>query len=174
MSNDRVSNAMSPGPSYPSPTAAQVGAGAAPFYGQNGGSPSQIPTDLQRLQQADLGQEAAMMLSTPTNDVQHYTENDIPMDASMTEPTSQERMAQGVLSLDHGDVGPSSAARKRSKVSRACDECRRKKVRRHFAPFTNTSLTSYRFDATRHLTTSRSLVLAVGVQMCHADSVASP
>lgn len=51
------------------------------------------------------------------------------MDHNMVVTTSPDRMAQGVLGMEQvGDVDMSSAARKRSKVSRACDECRRKKV----------------------------------------------
>jgi hypothetical protein len=42
---------------------------------------------------------------------------------------SPQQMAQTVMSMEeHAMYGDDSASRKRSKVSRACDECRRKKV----------------------------------------------
>ena len=120
---------MASGPSYPSPTATQVADGAAPFYGQSGGSPSQIPVDLQRLQHADISHDASMLLDTPADHDSHYTEQDLPMDNSMVAPSSPGRMARGVLGMERVvEEDMSSAARKRSKVSRACDECRRKKV----------------------------------------------
>jgi hypothetical protein len=49
-----------------------------------------------------------------------------------TRPThSPQQMAHAVMSLEghHDPYDPNDPSRKRSKVSRACDECRRKKVR---------------------------------------------
>jgi hypothetical protein len=53
-----------------------------------------------------------------------------------TRPThSPQQMAQHVMGLEHHDpYDPNDPSRKRSKVSRACDECRRKKVRRSYLP----------------------------------------
>jgi hypothetical protein len=47
---------------------------------------------------------------------------------------SPQQMAHAVMSLEgqHDAYDPNDPSRKRSKVSRACDECRRKKVRRDF------------------------------------------
>ena len=46
-------------------------------------------------------------------------------------PSTPQQLAQRGLDVDQGQDGtnPDSSSRKRSKVSRACDECRRKKVR---------------------------------------------
>jgi hypothetical protein len=45
---------------------------------------------------------------------------------------SPQQMAHAVMSLEgpHDTFDPNDPSRKRSKVSRACDECRRKKVRK--------------------------------------------
>jgi hypothetical protein len=51
---------------------------------------------------------------------------------SPARPThSPQQMAHAVMSLEgqHDTFDPNDPSRKRSKVSRACDECRRKKVR---------------------------------------------
>jgi hypothetical protein len=47
---------------------------------------------------------------------------------------SPQQMAHAVMSLEgqHDAYDPNDPSRKRSKVSRACDECRRKKVCREF------------------------------------------
>lgn len=47
---------------------------------------------------------------------------------------SPQQMAHAVMSLEgpHDTFDPNDPSRKRSKVSRACDECRRKKVRKDF------------------------------------------
>jgi hypothetical protein len=47
---------------------------------------------------------------------------------------SPQQMAQHVMSLDGQDMysDHDGSSRKRSKVSRACDECRRKKVQLHY------------------------------------------
>lgn len=168
---------MSSGPSYPSPTAVQVGGGAAPFYGQNGGSPSQLPADLQRLQQADLSQDTSMMMAASMNGAEHYADHEIPMDDSMGGPTSPERLAQGVLNMEQGDVMATSAARKRSKVSRACDECRRKKVRRRDRGIMDRHhvyANLNRFDVTRLRITLMIHAQAAGGRMSLAASVGSP
>jgi hypothetical protein len=50
------------------------------------------------------------------------------------QPThSPQQMAHAVMSLEgqHDAYDPNDPSRKRSKVSRACDECRRKKVRKN-------------------------------------------
>lgn len=47
---------------------------------------------------------------------------------------SPQQMAHAVMSLEgqHDPYDPNDPSRKRSKVSRACDECRRKKVRKDY------------------------------------------
>lgn len=64
---------------------------------------------------------------------------------------SPQQMAQHVMSLEghHDHFDPNDPTRKRSKVSRACDECRRKKVRHSRPARPWLLLTSSRFDATQ-------------------------
>jgi hypothetical protein len=62
------------------------------------------------------------------------TMNAHPHFQSPARPThSPQQMAHAVMSLEgqHDAYDPNDPNRKRSKVSRACDECRRKKVRRN-------------------------------------------
>lgn len=126
---------MPPDQAYPSPSAAQVSGGSGPFFQQNG-DPGPIPNDLQQLQAAaDRSLDnASMVQSLGHGGYPHQPDDQNGM--VPVQPTSPERlaqgMAQGVLNMGDGQdfspvaqVGP----RKRSKVSRACDECRRKKVR---------------------------------------------
>jgi len=126
---------MAPDQSYPSPTAAQVSGGAGPFFQHNGDQSQIPPEDLQQLQAAaDRSLEAPLEVQGNGNDgyVQHHSgEHD---EMLQVQATSPERMAQGVLNMSDNqsqEYSPAEqgAARKRSKVSRACDECRRKKVR---------------------------------------------
>lgn len=61
------------------------------------------------------------------------------------EPSTPQQMAQQGLDADRGqNTDPS--AKKKSKVSRACDECRRKKVRKHTLPRTRLSIDEIRCD----------------------------
>jgi hypothetical protein len=77
---------------------------------------------------------------------------------SPARPThSPQQMAHAVMSLEgqHDIYDPNDPNRKRSKVSRACDECRRKKVRER-KPFNEGStLTDCRSAATRRARTDR-------------------
>ncbi|KAB8345906.1 hypothetical protein FH972_022961 [Carpinus fangiana] len=153
-------------PSYPSPTAAQVGSGAGPFYSQAGAEPTQLPHDLHQLQDADVARpqqphlgphaQAGVAYSPQSQPHAHQPDLQVQHHPDLLDPNSdraaQERLAQGVLSMSsdpaqqqqqqhtpHAPQGmplnayvedtPDSATRKRSKVSRACDECRRKKIR---------------------------------------------
>ncbi|KAK5162456.1 hypothetical protein LTR04_003710 [Oleoguttula sp. CCFEE 6159] len=131
---------MASGQSYPSPSQAQVGGGAGPFYGhQNDGGHAQadVPSDLQI--SADLSRAIAPMMGSSSNGghenaTQHHQQQNVFDDR---QPTSSEQMAQNVMGLqqDHSQAVEaqqtlgSASSRKRSKVSRACDECRRKKIR---------------------------------------------
>ncbi len=108
MSRAQVPN-MTRGPSYPSPSAAQM-AGGAPFYtNQPGQMPNQIATG--RSASYDDGSEIVNAVHS-----QSFQE--------------LQQAQQASPQLAHSGVGtPEPAAKKpRTKVSRACDECRRKKV----------------------------------------------
>ncbi|TKA68036.1 hypothetical protein B0A49_10611, partial [Cryomyces minteri] len=117
---------MASGQSYPSPTQAQVGGGAGPFYGhQNDGGHAQadVPSDLQI--SADLSRAIAPMMGSSSNGghenaTQHHQQQNVFDDR---QPTSSEQMAQNVMDLqpNHSQAveaqqTPGSASsRKRSK-----------------------------------------------------------
>lgn len=118
---------MAQNTSYPSPNSAQVGQG--PFYasqhqlpvGEDVQTPAPQPhhpppTSAERdVESGETNDRAQAVRSTP--DLRHL------------QIASPIQLAQGGLeSAQHYDPND-SASRKRTKVSRACDECRRKKVR---------------------------------------------
>ena len=129
---------------YPDPDTAQMGGASAGLYvNQNGnGSPPQqqqhVPTDPDLQLREDLSQHlqrTEMMLPggaqghqmNPPMNAQHH-----PLQTPSRPTHSPQQMAQSVMSLEeHSAYGEhdGGSSRKRSKVSRACDECRRKKIR---------------------------------------------
>ena len=120
---------MVSGTSYPSPTSAQIGEG--PFYA----SQHQIPAtdEMQLAQIARRGpsnsderdmdaEDRAQAARRHSQDLRH---------AQLTSP--QQLAQSGLDSTPNYDPNAAdSASRKRTKVSRACDECRRKKVCRQW------------------------------------------
>ena len=129
-------SSMTQNQSYPSPNAAQIGGAAGPFFGQNGGlSPPNMSTDMQL--SAELSRAAQPVMSSDANSVQDNGDpgTQLQHHTPIRQEPSPQQVAQGVMSLgEHPHPGFStpqdagSSSRKRSKVSRACDECRRKKV----------------------------------------------
>ncbi|EON68598.1 hypothetical protein W97_07856 [Coniosporium apollinis CBS 100218] len=132
---------MASGGSYPSPTQGQMSSGAGIYLGQNGNQAPQqdIPSELSLV--AELQRVTAPMMVSgppqahglPTN--HHEQQVHTPVQQHDTPP---EDLAHSVMALQQEQVygqqddfsdPNSSSARKRSKVSRACDECRRKKIR---------------------------------------------
>ncbi|KAF2020872.1 hypothetical protein BU24DRAFT_10138 [Aaosphaeria arxii CBS 175.79] len=132
---------MASGASY-TEADAQMGGGPGLYGNQNGGgSPSQ--------QQQHLSHDHD--LSSLSEGIAHIQRNNEMMDAGgpqahhmgasmnpahhqfQTPPRpapSPQQMAQTVMGLDeHNMFSDHDSSRKRSKVSRACDECRRKKIR---------------------------------------------
>jgi len=123
---------------------AQMG-GAQGAYTDHTDSPSaqqqqQQMTDPElRLQEnmQQLRDGGDMLHAHPQPQYQHITQMPSAMGAhahfqSPARPThSPQQMAHAVMSLEgqHDMYDPNDPNRKRSKVSRACDECRRKKVR---------------------------------------------
>jgi hypothetical protein len=125
--------------SYPSPTAAQTRAGAGPFYGNGGVSPSQD----QHAEVPQIQLSSEMEHINPDLQGNGHAHHD-----SIGAHNDHQQLAQSVMSLQepsHYQPMPGmhhsaamaaqaaaaelAAAKLRSKVSRACDECRRKKVR---------------------------------------------
>jgi hypothetical protein len=137
--NSREHSDMPPAPSYPSPNAAQIGQGTMQYYTNR-----QLTTD--ELLSAELSRETSgpgindgssngvhhgqsMVLGSsnaggadmgrPSSPDQHQQQHMLPF------PPSQQVGVDPNHDLSYGDQ---SARRKRTKISRACDECRRKKV----------------------------------------------
>ncbi|KAL4909006.1 hypothetical protein BDW74DRAFT_76258 [Aspergillus multicolor] len=138
--NSREHSDMPPAPSYPSPNAAQMGQGTMQYYTNR-----QLTTD--ELLSAELSREnsgpgindgssngvhhgqsmvlgssnaAGADIGRPPSPDQHQQQHMLPF------PPSQQVGVDPNHDLSYGDQ---SARRKRTKISRACDECRRKKVR---------------------------------------------
>lgn len=115
---------MAQSTSYPSPNSAQVGEG--PFYA----SQHHVPTeDVQTsAPQPRRAQPTTGGRDVETDERVQTVRN--PQELRHIQIASPQQIAQSGLesaqSYDHNSGDPSS--RKRTKVSRACDECRRKKV----------------------------------------------
>ena len=134
--------------SYPSPTAGPISDGNGPFFNQQQLRQQQL-RDQQRLPDPDSLQLTAQLSRSVapqmggTSDQPEYgnqtsgpvqshegIRQDEQLQAQPSQPYTQGNGAQA----GNGELDPSfgsgdlTAPRKRSKVSRACDECRRKKV----------------------------------------------
>ncbi|EAU33645.1 conserved hypothetical protein [Aspergillus terreus NIH2624] len=138
--NSREHSDMPPTTSYPSPNAAQMGQGAMQYYTNR-----QLTAD--ELLSAELSRETSTHgLPDASNNGVHHGQSMVlgasnPGGGDMGRPQSpdqhqQQHMLQFTPSQQVGvdpnhdlSYGDQSARRKRSKISRACDECRRKKVR---------------------------------------------
>jgi hypothetical protein len=138
--NSREASDMPPAPSYPSPNAAQIGQGTMHYYNR------QLTTD--ELLSAELSRETAggnladgssngihhgqSLVLDPSNagasDMGRASSEDQQHNTTFGFPPNQQVGVDPNHDLSYGDQ---SARRKRSKVSRACDECRRKKVGLH-------------------------------------------
>lgn len=137
--------------SYPSPTAAQTRAGVGPFYGNGDVSPHPDPKDGAHEVPSHMQLTTEMENINPDlhADGQEYVDEHQHIGAhSASEQLAQSALAQSVMSLAHPyqplqhstqqsiqnaadaaeAAAAAAAAKARSKVSRACDECRRKKV----------------------------------------------
>jgi hypothetical protein len=131
--------------SYPSPTAAQTRAGAGPFYGNGGVSP---PHGVKDISHNEVPQ---MQLGGEMENINPDLQGNGHQDHYAAAHDAHQQLAQSVMSLAHqpdpyqpvpttapsnqsaaasaaAAAAAAAAAKQRSKVSRACDECRRKKV----------------------------------------------
>jgi hypothetical protein len=159
-------------------TDAQLGGSAGLYGNQNGGTPPG-PTDPELQLQESLGQlrgASDMMHAGAPQGQQMGGLNAHHQFQTPPRPThSPQQMAQSVMSLeDHGMYGDhDSASRKRSKVSRACDECRRKKVGCRTRCMW-TSLMPSRFGAMRPARTVLRPARAASGPVRAANSVGSP
>ncbi|KAJ5612526.1 hypothetical protein N7510_005720 [Penicillium lagena] len=128
---------MPPAPSYPSPNAAQMAQGAMPYYSNRQLTDDELLTaELSReTSGANLGggssngvhQGQSMVLGSSNAGApdmgRHDSEDQ--HQQMLQFPPSQQVGVDPNHDLSYGE----QSARKRSKISRACDECRRKKVR---------------------------------------------
>lgn len=134
--NSREQNDMPPAPSYPSPNGAQMAQGAMPYY-----SNRQMTTD--ELLTAELSRDASGPgLGDGSGNGVHHGQSIVLGSSNagdMGRPSPEDQhQHQHMLQFTAGQqvgVDPNhdlsygeQSARKRSKISRACDECRRKKV----------------------------------------------
>jgi hypothetical protein len=140
--NSREQSDMPPGPSYPSPNGAQMAQGAMPYYSNRQMTADELlSAELSREtsgpglgdgsgngvhhgQGMVLGSSNAGDMGRPSNEDQHQHQHMLQF------PPSQQVGVDPNHDLSYGE----QSARKRSKISRACDECRRKKVRREPRP----------------------------------------
>jgi hypothetical protein len=188
--NSRDHPEMPPAPSYPSPNAAQIGQGTISYYT----SQRHLTADELHLS-AELSREAsaANINDGAANGIPHA----LPMVLGSSNPTATEM--NRVASSDHHQqqqqhhlqftpnqqvgvdpnhdlsYGDQSTRRKRSKVSRACDECRRKKVSLT-SPlgFAMTIVTESRFAVMPHPKRELKPALTVVEPTPHASSVGFP
>ncbi|KAF1808017.1 hypothetical protein P152DRAFT_477671 [Eremomyces bilateralis CBS 781.70] len=129
---------MSNPQSYPSPDAAQVTTGAAPFYSHNGASAAanEIRADMEL--SAELQRATAPLIARNQEDQAHH----VPRVQTPTQPPNQSDVLTEPLPpyqhqhhyslADVSDIG--SGPGKRQKASRACDGCRQKKIKCDLAP----------------------------------------
>ncbi|KAF7861969.1 hypothetical protein EAF04_007850 [Stromatinia cepivora] len=136
--------------SYPSPNATAADSGGGPFYGPTSSNqhqhqhqqPLSTPDELQLAEQLSADAQLSRSMQPNMGANRGMSENPDPRGQGNINLNHQyqpdHQMHGGHTPMSHGlmDVGPqydedsiSPAGRKRSKVSRACDECRRKKIR---------------------------------------------
>ena len=114
---------MSQPTNYPSPTAAQEE--VHPFY-----STSQHHMPI--AEHSHIPPPAAVPMHGGAGETRDFGQvNHNGQNMRQHQPSTPQQLAQRGLDVDQSQDGtnPDSISRKRSKVSRACDECRRKKVR---------------------------------------------
>ncbi|KMU83717.1 hypothetical protein CIHG_01500 [Coccidioides immitis H538.4] len=135
---------MAQAPSYPSPNATQVGQNAASYYTnqrQLTADELHLTAELSREVSSTninenpangIGQPQPMVLGSPNPNPSAVNRGD----SADQQTQHQQHLVQFTPSQQTGvdpnhdlSYGDQSARRKRTKVSRACDECRRKKVR---------------------------------------------
>jgi hypothetical protein len=126
--------------SYPSPSAGTVD-GGGPFYSSTSSQPQPSVPNSDELQiTAQLSRGLAPMMNTGAGgamadgqDLRGQTQSNVNHQYEHEQDhTAHVQAGHGSMEQMGGSYGtpdPGMAPRKRSKVSRACDECRRKKIR---------------------------------------------
>lgn len=170
---------------------AQMGGGPGPYGNHNDTPPAQQQhqdlTDPELQLQEKLQQFSNQVMHT-SGPQQHQYQQPAPMgplqgghahfQAPLRPTHSPQQMAHVAMSLGephHEQFDPNDPNRKRSKVSRACDECRRKKVCAKTQPYLGLSALTYnRFDAMPLARTGQKLAQAVRGREQHVDLADSP
>ena len=115
---------MARGHTYPSPPSGQVGEGTHPFYG---GNQQQVVSEDMQLQQQLMSENNNLRNEQSAIENQRIQPD---MRGPPMPPPPQLYVQQAGGAVDQGQSREAAETpeKKRSKVSRACDECRRKKV----------------------------------------------
>jgi len=157
---------------YPDPDATQAGAGGPPFYGHAGGEHSDQSEQMSGFRSLPTTQqiddELQRALASRTTHTTHNTSQLMhsPMQSASVSHHQHEQDIANALTMSNHDQYAANAhqspdsgdgSRKRSKVSRACDECRRKKVSTRLLFVVQNHFTKHdiRFGATRRTRTDR-------------------
>lgn len=112
-------------PTYPSPTGHQMGEGTHPFYSNQ----QPIPSAEEMSLQTRLSREVPPNMTDNIGDAQDIQRAEqVMQNLAQAQMHSPQQLAQGGLEPNQDANYGDGSAKKRSKVSRACDECRRKKV----------------------------------------------
>lgn len=112
-------------PTYPSPTGHQMGEGTHPFYSNQ----QPIPSAEEMSLQTRLSREVPPNMTDNMGDGHDIQRAEQVMQSLAQAPMhSPQQLAQGGLDPSQDSNYGDGSAKKRTKVSRACDECRRKKV----------------------------------------------
>ncbi|KAJ6161206.1 hypothetical protein N7470_004602 [Penicillium chermesinum] len=130
--NHRDQSEMASGNSYPSPNGGQMAQGAMPYYNRQ----------MDELLTAELSRDSASGMGDGSGNGVHHSQGMVLGSSGAGElgrPSSEDHGHQHMIQFTPSQqvgVDPNhdlsygeQSARKRSKISRACDECRRKKVR---------------------------------------------
>lgn len=132
-------------PRYPSPDTAQVGEGTGPFYSQQQRAPAQEDLEIQEHLSRDMAPNSDHMahdgqtlqrLDQRFSQQMHvsHMQGYHALTAAQIAPQAMAASQMAPVPAQHVHVnaanskGDEGSARKKTKVSRACDECRRKKV----------------------------------------------
>ncbi|KAJ5899487.1 hypothetical protein N7495_004231 [Penicillium taxi] len=131
--NSREQSDLPPGQSYPSPNGAQMAQGAMPYYSNRQMTADDILTAELSRENSGPGLDGAngvhhgqgMVLGSSNAGDMGRTASDEQHQHMIQFTPSQQVGVDPNHDLSYGE----QSARKRSKISRACDECRRKKIR---------------------------------------------
>jgi hypothetical protein len=174
--NTGEGSGIAPAQSYPSPTPQQMGVSGLSYYGNQHplSAEEQIQQQLSGAVRSDMGEgmnNGSNMMGPGQGSQEFGPHTASPQMAQGHYDANQ----QGASDLHHDlSYGEQSARRKRSKVSRACDECRRKKVSSSSSVGIVNDVDEtnrYRFGAMPRMNPESSAVPIASVPISNANSV---